>query len=176
MEHKGDGAGGSPTEISEGLSAQIDSELALRLRELGRHVSPSEISDVWIFPPLPDLEGSTEFLLFTRFMSDRMRRLCAAEFADNVNGNGAAAKSAENPSGDGSPVVDGNGNGIGASVTDPAFPGRITEYGAAPSHRIPRLVAGIRKRLGDVTDPVHVEVDGCPYSWDRLVTVEDAPD
>ncbi len=78
----GNGVDGPPDD-------EVRREVATRLRDLGQRIAPAEISDVWVFPPLSHLEGSTEFLLFTRFLPDEMRHLCGAEF--NVgNGNGHA--------------------------------------------------------------------------------------
>ena len=69
-----------------GVSLNGDGEgqsMDLRLRELGRTVSPSEIAEVWVFPPLETLEGSQEFFLFTRFEGDR-RRLYSACLSPGV--------------------------------------------------------------------------------------------
>ena len=136
------------------------SEVATRLRDLGRRIAPAEISDVWVFPPLSHLEGSTEFLLFTRFLPDEMRHLCGAEFAEgNGNGNGNAHSA--------------NGNGNGAAAPENGRCRRITEYGAVPSHRVSRLVAGFRERLGDHREPLHFEIGGSADSWGRLVNPEE---
>jgi len=142
-------------------------EVATRLRDLGQRVAPAEISDIWVFPPLSHLEGSTEFLLFTRFLPDEMRHLCGAEFTDgNGNGNGKSANGNGN----------GNGDGDGASAP-PDRVRRITEYGAVPSHRVPRVVAGFRARLGEHREPFHFEIGGSADSWMQLVQVEEvAPD
>jgi len=51
-----------------------------RLRMLASNIPPEELSEVWVFPPLPDLEDSQEFVLFTRRMSEGVFRVCAAEF------------------------------------------------------------------------------------------------
>ncbi|MEK6253940.1 MAG: PhoD-like phosphatase N-terminal domain-containing protein, partial [Gemmatimonadales bacterium] len=135
----GNGAGG-PTDD------ETRREVATRLRDLGQRIAPAVISDIWVFPPLSHLEGSTEFLLFTRFLPDEMRHLCGAEFTDgNGNGNGKSAN--------------GNGNGNDASAP-PDRVRRITEYGAVPSHRVPGVVAGVRARLGEHLETVHVEIGG----------------
>lgn len=137
-------------------------EVANRLRDLGQRIAPAEISDIWVFPPLPNLEGSTEFLLFTRFLPDEMRHLCGAEFtAGHGNGSGQAANG------------NGNGNGTGGPAPADDRVRRITEYGAMPSHRVSRVVAGFRERLGDHSEPLHFEIGGCADSWGRLVSVEE---
>lgn len=155
--HDGNGTSGHP-------AAQIaaDSELATRLNALGRSVSPVEISELWVFPPLPDIEESGEFVLFTRVVADEMRRVCAVEFGNGVAGNGAAPTYG-NGSGNGAGAANGNGNGNGARVPGPTV--RITEYGRVPSNRVQRVVDGFRRRLGDDREPLHLRVDGCPHSW-----------
>ncbi len=119
--------------------ADLNDDLALKLRELGRHVSPIEISDVWVFPPLAHMAHSSEFFLFTRLLPGNTRRLCAAR------------------------ILSGNGNGA-ASVEE------VTEFGTVPSSRLSRLIEGFRRRLGEDRDPVHYRVDGCPRTWDQLVS------
>jgi hypothetical protein len=153
----GNGANGS-----DALSGDMSHAVATRLRDLGARVAPAEIGDVWVFPPLPHLEGSAEFLLFTRILPDEMRHLCGAEFlAGNGTGGGHVL-----PNGSGNGHTNAAGNGSTDRVR------RITEYGAVPSHRISRLVAGFRERLGDHREPVHFEIGGCPDSWGRLVNPE----
>lgn len=58
----------------------IAPETIERLRMLASSVPPEELSEVWVFPPLQDLENSEEFVLFTRRMSEGVFRVCAAEF------------------------------------------------------------------------------------------------
>ncbi len=155
-----------------GASAPPDDEtrreVAMRLRDLGQRIAPAEISDVWIFPPLSHLEGSSEFLLFTRFLPDEMRHLCGAEFT-TAGENGKIALSHTNGTG-------GNGNGNGDGDRAPAAADsvrRITEYGAVPSHRVSRVVAGFRERLGDHREPYHFEIGGSAVSWGELVRPEE---
>lgn len=125
-----------------GTSRRPSGELALRLRQLGRRVSPLEISELWVFPPLSELDESAEFLLFTRFHENGARRLCGARF---VTRNGGRPETME--------------------IED------VTEFGSVPSARLPGLVERLRRRLGDESEPVHFEIGGCPMNWDELVTV-----
>jgi len=143
-------------------------EVATRLRDLGQRIAPAEISDVWVFPPLAHLEGSAEFLLFTRILPDEMRRVCGAEFSEGARGNGAAAGNG-NGNGNGS----GNGNGNGSHAREGTQPRRITEYGAVPMHRVSRVVEGFRERLGDHREPLHLEIGGSAESWSRLTQPEE---
>ena len=154
-------------------------EVATRLRDLGQRVAPAEISDVWVFPPLSHLEGSTEFLLFTRFLPDEMRHLCGVEFADgngNGNGNGHIVNRRPEPNGAGNGNGNGNGDGNGDANGELAAANghvrSITEYGAVPSHRVSRVVAGFRERLGEHSEPLHFEIGGCADSWGQLVDPE----
>ena len=154
------------------VAAVVDSDLAVRLRALEHSVSPAEISDLWVFPPLPDLEDSEDFVLFTRVLPDEMRRVCRAEFAEAVvtNGNGqhVNGRNGNGATGEGHSNGNGNGNGNGSE-----FPvARITEYGRVPSKRVQRVVDGFRRRLGDDREPLHIRVDGCPDSWIRLLAPE----
>ena len=62
--------------------------LHARLGQLGREVPPPSIADLWLFPPLPDLESSSEFLLFTRILQGGDRALYSARM---VPANGTPA-------------------------------------------------------------------------------------
>ena len=166
--HDGNGTSGHPA-----AQIAVDSELAARLHALGRSVSPVEISELWVFPPLPDIEDSGEFVLFTRVLADEMRRVCAVEFGDGVAGNGAAPASGNgngNGGGNGAGNGHGGGNGNGAGSCGPTV--RITEYGRVPSNRVQRVVDGFRRRLGDDREPLHLQVEGCPHSWVRMLACE----
>ena len=52
--------------------------LAARLGHLAQWVPPPLMADVWLFPPLPEVESSSEFLLFTRILEDGARGLYSA--------------------------------------------------------------------------------------------------
>lgn len=74
------GAGGRTNQESE-IYETITEETAGRLKRLAGSIPPEELSEVWVFPPLDDVEGSDEFHLFTRAMDDDVYRVCAAEFS-----------------------------------------------------------------------------------------------
>ena len=163
--YDGNGTSGHPA-----VAAVVEPDLAVRLRALEHSVSPAEISDLWVFPPLPDLEDSGDFVLFTRVLPDEMCRICRVEFTDAVvtNGNGQQVngRNGDGVAGDGQANGNGNGNGSGAPVA------RITEYGRVPSKRVQRVVDGFRRRLGDDREPLHIRVGGCPDSWIRMLAPE----
>lgn len=109
---------------------------AVRLGELGRRVPPPSIADVWLFPPLPQVEDSSEFLLFTRILEDGGRALYSARM---VPSNGRPAHQV------------------------------VVEHGRAPADRVPRLVAGLQRRLKQPAPPRHVSIDGDGDRWQALV-------
>lgn len=149
---------------TENGSTETISELtAARLRRLAGRIPPDELSEVWVFPPLEDIEGSDEFHLFTRRMSEGVYRVCAAEFPGDSGKNGTAH---------------GTGNGTtGATAVDGKTAGepRVTVYGAVPESRVPRLVAGFRDRLGDGREPLYLPIYGSHERWHLAVGV-DAPE
>lgn len=146
----GNGAGGAP----DGQFEVISELTAGRLRRLAGRIPPDELSEVWVFPPLEDVEGSDEFHLFTRRMSEGVYRVCAAEFAgDSENGAEPDAAGAE----------------VGGKVA--GLP-RVTVYGAVPESRVPRLVAGFRDRLGDGRDPLYLPIYGSLERWRLAVGVD----
>lgn len=64
-----------------------DSPVALRLQALARAVSPLEIAELWVFPPLSAMENSAEFFLFTRLLEGEQRGLYSARLhAENGSG------------------------------------------------------------------------------------------
>ncbi|MEJ2481727.1 MAG: hypothetical protein P8049_00995 [Gemmatimonadota bacterium] len=172
---------GNGTSEQSAATTAVESDLATRLHALGRRVSPIEICDLWVFPPLPDIEDSSDFVLFTRLLADEMRRVCAVEFTDPpatsngnpsgqrpANGNGSAGHGPANGGSDPNGV-----SGTGANDVAGSLPSvRITEYGRVPAGRVQRVVDGFRRRLGDHREPLHVQVDGCPHSWVRMLAGE----
>jgi hypothetical protein len=63
--------------------------LASRLSELSRLVPPPEIAELWVFPPLADVQDSGEFFLFTRYLDDDSRRVYSSRL---LPANGASAR------------------------------------------------------------------------------------
>lgn len=161
--------------MTEGTGTSVDGvsqEVSRRLQAVGRAVSPEEIGDLWIFPPLRDVEHSAEFLLFTRRLEEGMLRLYSARLLHATDGsgdNGAAAP--EN--GDGQHA----GNGDGPSGAEGSYRGNgsgpemrqeITEHGSVPADRVQGLVVRFRRRLGDDGEPRHVSIDGREERWLEL--------
>lgn len=154
-----------------GMSAvDVSEDLARRLRALTRAVSPEEMGELWIFPPLSDVDDSAEFLLFTRRLERDRRRVYSARMALRPgNGRGAAVHGVE---GDGtSPdAAAENGDGRGVGAGEDRAPGQeITEHGSVPSGRVHRLVDRFRRRLEDEGEPVHVVIEGRRERWTELV-------
>lgn len=143
MEANGNGTnGGAP------VSALPDG-VATRLRHLTRHIPPVEIHDLWIFPPLPDLEGSSEFFLLAR----------------RNGGTALRVYSVRLPAGEGTPARRSADGEARASQ-------EVVEHGSVPPDRLPRLVEGFRRRLGDEREPLYFSIGGCEESWTRLLAGE----
>jgi hypothetical protein len=63
--------------------------VASRLDALGQVVPPPEIAELWVFPPLAEIDDSEEFFLFTRFFQGESRRVYSARV---LPANGSPAK------------------------------------------------------------------------------------
>lgn len=147
--------------LDTGAPVDLSEELVRRLRSVGRAVTPGEIGELWIFPPLEDVEESAEFLLFTRLSGNGDRRLYSARMGRDGPGEGEA----DGPAGD-----------AGAEAVVPEeTPAngrrqRITDHGTIPADRVPRLVERFRRRVeAEGHEPVHVVVDGAPERWSELL-------
>lgn len=143
----------------------LPSELAWRLREVESTISPEEIAHLWVFPPLSDVEHSTEFLLFTRYLENERRRLYTARVPAEMLGTVRASSS-------GTASVNGGRNGNGGAE-DGGSNGRagqeIRDHGTVPAERMPRFVEKFLRRLdGETGTPIHVEVNGCRERWSAL--------
>ena len=147
------GAGASVPDVSE--------ELVGRLRAVGNAVSPEEIGELWIFPPLPDVEASAEFLLFTCRLEGDRRRVYSARVVRGRNGNGAAGGAASRANGAG---ADADGDARGGEAGQ-----RITEHGSVPAGRVTRLVDRFRRRLEEESEPRHLVIEGRPERWAALL-------
>lgn len=150
---------------------RLTEEVGRRLRELEGTVPPTEIGELWVFPPLDEPEASHEFVLFTRFGDNGTRRLYSARVPPDPEEHrelpGPGGYSRE-PDREMANRRNGDGNG-----TEPEVPEqRVTEHGAMPAGRLPGLVQRFRRRLGDDRAPVHVEIDGSRERWLELLGTE----
>lgn len=147
--------------LDTGAPVDLSEELVRRLRSVGRAVTPGEIGELWIFPPLEDVEESAEFLLFTRLSGNGDRRLYSARMGRDVPPEGEDA----GPTGDAGAeaVAPGEAPANGRRQ-------RITDHGTIPADRVPRLVERFRRRVeAEGHEPVHVVVDGAPERWRELL-------
>lgn len=135
-------------------AAALDPEVTDRLRALERAVSPEEICELWIFPPLADVEGSAEFFLFTLFLEEDRRALCSAR---------------PRPTADGEPREDPSDGGEGSTTQEEET---IVQHGSVPADRLPRLVERFRERLGEDEEPLHFRIDGSEARWRGLVRID----
>lgn len=148
---------------------RLTDEVNRRLLQLEGEIPPSEIGELWVFPPLEEPEGSREFVLFTRFGDNGTRRLYSARVPPSQE------EHRELPGPDGytrerEREMANRRNGDGdADGLDELPDQRITEHGAIPAGRLPGLVQRFRRRLGDDRAPVHLEVDGSRERWLELI-------
>lgn len=131
--------------MSDGGTASVpdvSGELARRLRAVERAVAPEEIHDLWIFPPLEDVEESAEFLLFTRRRDGDRRCVYSARVRRRpAPGDGSRERVQE-----------------------------ITDHGTVPTDRVARLIRRFRRRLGEEDrEPTHVALEGREDRWSALV-------
>ncbi|WP_420438024.1 hypothetical protein [Candidatus Palauibacter sp.] len=120
-----------------GNGATVDpGSRAARLGDLSRRIPPPRIADVWLFPPLPQVEDSSEFFLFTSILDDGGRALYSARMAP---ANGTPSHQV------------------------------VVEHGRAPANRVPGLVAGLQKRLGQPAAVRHIPIEGDGARWEALV-------
>lgn len=158
-------------------AGRITDELGRRLQEVERAVDPGEIAELWVFPPLPEVESSAEFVLFTRFAAGEHRRLYSARMppAAEANGGFPAENGASPPAASGSGAARGNGSGSagasspGAPETAGALVQEIVEHGSVPADRMPRLIERFLRRLGEDEEPVHLVIDGRQERWQDLL-------
>lgn len=158
-----------------GRAEPIPEDVARRLRDLESAVSPNEIADLWIFPPLADMETSREFLLFTRYLEHDRRRLYTARIPGHVAANGGEPPL---PNGDGAGSAERRANGNAARDGEGGGHPRdraqeIREHGTVPAERLPGLIQKFRRRVGDDREPLHVTIEGRLERWDELLP-EDA--
>ncbi len=120
-------------------TTSISAQLAKRLRHLGEAIPPAEIAELWIFPPMVELENSSEFFIFTRFFNGKGRRVYSAGLS-----------------------------GIAEDDTIPVDDQEILEHGSVPHDRVPRLVERFQRRLGENREPHHLVIEGCEERWATL--------
>lgn len=139
-----------------GMSApEVSGEVARRLRAVEHRVSPGEVGEVWVFPPLGE-EGSAEFLLFTRLMEEGRRQLFSSRIRYGPGDEGADGAGASDG---GAAHENGNGRRGGQEVM---------MHGSVPADRVPRLVERLRRRLDDGREPLHLVIDGEEGRWRSL--------
>jgi len=129
---------GNGRESGNGTTS-ISAQLAERLRHLGEAIPPSEIAELWIFPPMVELENSCEFFIFTRIYNGKGRRVYSAGLSGIV---------------DADPV--------------PVDDQEILEHGSVPHDRVPRIVERFQRRLGENREPQHLIIEGCEERWATL--------
>lgn len=138
--YAGNGNGSGNGSGSGNGTTSISAQLAERIRHLGEAVPPAEIAELWIFPPMVELENSSEFFIFTRFFNGQGRRVYSAGLS-----------------------------GVADADPVPVDDQEILEHGSVPHDRVPRLVERFQRRLGENREPHHLIIEGCEERWATLL-------
>lgn len=112
--------------------------LDARLREIGDRLPPSQIDEIWIFPPLPDREFASEFIVLSCFEAPGRRRIVTAHVEAESEG------SEEVPA---------------------TWVQRLREHGVAPENWVPGIPDRLLERLSDAGVPRVFEIGGEPGRW-----------
>ena len=170
MSRPDDASPGAPSPGStgpeDGLPEPAPLPVARRLLEVARRIAPREIGELWIFPPLPEVEASAEFLVLTRYVADgRLRLYTARKPTAPRPDRELSAVGEERPR-------------TGATATPANVPldEDVRAHGVVPADRVPRLLERFQRRVGTEHDPVHVRVEGSEARWRALVCAADAED
>lgn len=148
---------------------RLTEEVGRRLLELEGVIPPTEIGELWVFPPLEEPEDSREFVLFTRFGENGTRRLYSARVPPSSQGERREIPGPDGYTPERDRKMANRRNGDGDDADDELPEQRVTEHGEIPAGRLPGLVQRFRRRLGDDRVPVHVEVDGSRERWIELL-------
>lgn len=148
---------------------RLSEAMSRRLRELEETVPPSEVGELWVFPPLDEPEGTEEFVLFTRLGDNGTRRL----YSSRVPPSDEVRRELPGPSGytrqaEREMANQGSRDGR-AGAEDGGADQQVTEHGAMPERRLPGLVERFRRRLEEDRAPVHLRIDGSRERWAQLV-------
>lgn len=147
---------------------RLSDELSRRLHDLEETVPPSEIGELWVFPPLEEPEGTEEFVLFTRLGDNGTRRL----YSSRVPPSDEERRELPGPSGytrERDREMANRRNGDRGDERREPPEQRVTEHGAMPEGRLPGLVQRFRRRLEEDRAPVHLRIDGSRERWLQLV-------
>ena len=121
-----------------------DLPLYERLQALAEEVSPADIDEIWVFPPLPNRDAAAEFLLLSGYHveSDRHRRVITAhveaEFEDE--------------------------DGL-----DFVWVQRIERVGPVPQDWLESLPDSLLGRFAEAGTPEVHEIAGRPEAWEALL-------
>jgi hypothetical protein len=138
--------------------------VARRLLEVARRIAPGEIGELWIFPPLPEVEASAEFLVLTRYVADgRLRLYTARRPGPPRPERELSAVGEERPRKE-----------TAATPAAPPLDEEVRAHGVVPADRVPRLLERFQRRVGTEHDPVHVRVEGSEARWRALVGAAEA--
>lgn len=112
--------------------------LERRLQAIGDRVAVSEIDELWVFPPLPDREMTSEFIVISCYDGPGRRRIVTA----HVEIESRDPETAE--------------------ITCVQH---LEEHGAAPEGWVSGIPDRLLQRLSDAGVPEAIEIGGSPERW-----------
>lgn len=114
-------------------------DLGGRLKAAGDELGASAVDEVWIFPPLPNQEPPTEFVMLSCFdgAPERRRVVVARLTLEPLDEEGDEVRWVQ----------------------------KLEEHGTAPQDVIPRLAERLLRRAGDSNAPLVAEIRGAPERW-----------
>ncbi len=116
--------------------------LAARLRAISESIPASQIAELWVFPPLPNRETTSEFLLLTCYDGAGRRRIVTAHVE-------AQSTDPEND--------------------EYEWIQKLEEHGAAPEDWVAGIPDRLLRRLADAGVPEVVEIAGEPERWAEAI-------
>lgn len=116
--------------------------LAARLRAIAEDIPASQIAELWVFPPLPNRETTSEFILLNCFDGAGRRRIVTAHVEAQPS----------DPENDEFEWIQ-----------------KLEEHGAAPERWVAGIPDRLLRRLADAGVPEVVEIAGEPERWAEAV-------
>lgn len=116
----------------------------LRLRAIAENINTSSVEELWVFPPLPDREVASEFIVLVCYDGgdDRRRIVTAHMDAERSDPDGFEVQWVQ----------------------------RLRDHGSAPCRWVSGMPDRLLQRLSDAGVPEILEVGGDAEAWERAVS------
>ena len=128
------------------LTGKADAaSLAALVEQLGRKIDVGTVDELWLFPTRRVSGVESTVFVLSLHDHDDWRRVLTAHVRATRNKRG-----------------------------DPALETRLTEHATTPAERLPRVIAGVLRRLGDdyaAIPPSYARIDCSARQWQALIEV-----